>query len=378
MDGQGRRVRAAVVLASLLFCAAALPGLAHATNAPERPSPLELSLSGPRLLVLPVGHPGSPDSMGASQPAVFRASNGSYLMYYTASNGFRDEILGAISPDGIAWAKLPGGIFLNDGAGSPFVLPVGTGYRMWFESVVWGPGPLGYTDRIYGATSMDGLSWTITGMVLDVGSGSDWDAGSVGDPWVVQGTDGVSRMYYSMYAANQSVALGVATSTDLLSFTKWSGNPVFLPGPSGSWDDVSVSNPSVVAGATWTLFYQGRRSSTTGQLGIAASSDGYRWTRAPAPFLASDAPGTWDSYGIGSPAFQQAEPARLYYNGGTQNGVVQVGMVNITGAPSSGTGGAVLGLSLDEFVFLIAILGVGAAVLVAIAVTLRNQTRPRG
>lgn len=312
------------------------------------------------------------------QPTVFRALNGTYLMYYTGYSGSEDSILGAFSRDGVTWTKLPGSIFLDNGAASPFVMPFENGYRMWFESVMWGVGPLGYTDRIYGATSTDGLSWNVTGVVLDVGAGSAWDAGAVGDPWVVQGADGAYRMYYSMYAANGSVAIGVATSSNLVTFTKWPGNPTLLPGPAGRWDDAAVSNPSVVSGSTWALFYGGRTSSSPNAIGLATSSDGYHWARSPAPFLSPGLAGTWDSFSVGGPAFFSGPMPRLYFDGRGPTGANDIGLVNLTGSSSAaGAGGSFLGLPLAESVFLIAFVGVGVAALAVAVALLRNESLGR-
>ncbi len=371
-------MRAALAVVVLVFLAAALPGMARGTDAPGALLPLGWTVSGPRVLALPAGTPGSPDGAGAVQPAVFRAANGTYLMCYTGSGGFGLVILGAFSRDGITWTKLAGSITLANGAASPFVMPVAGGYRMWFESVEGGVGPLGYTDRIYGATSNDGLNWTITGVVLDVGTGAAWDAGTVADPWVVQGPDGLYRMYYTMYAANGSIAIGVATSSDLVTFTKWSGNPVLLPGPAGSWDDAAVANPAVVSGSSWTLFYGGRTASGPNFIGLATSSDGYHWTRHPAPFLSADLPGTWDSFDVGGPAYLAGSVSRLYFDGRNSTGPSAIGFVNLTGSSSnSGPGGSVLGLPLADFIFLIAFVGIGVAVLVVAVVALRNETRRR-
>ncbi len=330
-------------------------------------------------MVLAPGPYGSLDGARVFQPAVVRSTNGSYLMYYTGSDGYRNRIFGAYSPDGVVWTKLSGSIYLNDGAGSPFVMTVGSGYQMWFESVVWGVGPLGYTDRIYAANSTDGLFWTISGVVLDVGSGTAWDAGSVGDPSVVRGPDGVYRMYYTMYAANHTGAIGVATSTDLVSFTKWPGNPVLFPGSVGSWDDYAVTNPSAVAEPTWALFYNGRQATTIDQIGLATSADGYHWIRRSAPFLGKDSAGTWDSAGVGGPSFLAGGLARLYFDGTTGNGSNEIGMISVS-LPQTGTTTGettILGLSVWSFAFLVAVLVMGGAVIVVVALAFRGDYRRR-
>ncbi len=377
MGGHDPVVRIAMVVALLVFATFALPSPARG-NVSSGGRVLGWSVSGPRVPVLSAGPSGSPDSNGASQPTVFRVANGSYLMYYTGNDGAEDRILAAYSHDGISWTKLPGDIFLDNGAASPFVLPLATGYRMWFESISWGMGPLGYEDQIYGAVSANGLNWTLTGIALDVGNGSAWDAATVADPYVVQGPDGLYRMYYTMYAANGSIALGVATSSDLMSFTKWPGNPILVAGPAGSWDSGAVSGCAVLAGATWTLFYGGRPPYTAGQIGIADSTDGYHWVRSTVPFLPVDGPGTWDSLALGSPSPLDAEPIRLYFDGTSRIGTGDIGFVNVTGTSSGGgTAGTLLGIPIAALVFLVAFVGLGVAVLIVIVVVLRAEGRRR-
>ncbi|HYM39595.1 MAG TPA: hypothetical protein VEY12_05555 [Thermoplasmata archaeon] len=379
LPGSGRRERCALwacILACAIVVAVISPIVARGDRPGTASSAMDWSVVGPRLLVLPVGPPGSLDAAQVSQPAVVRALNGSYLMYYTGSDGSRNRILAAHSRNGIAWTKLGGSLFLNDGSGSPFLLLIAGTYHLWFESVVWGVGPLGYTDRIFHATSTDGVTWSTPALALDVGNVSDWDGGSVGDPSVAPGAPGDYRMYYTMYAANHTAAIGVATSTDLVTFTKWAGNPVFRPGPSGSWDDYTVANPSVVPGSPWTLFYGGRRSFTRGQIGLATSLDGYTWTRGSAPLLGYDPPGTWDSAGVGDPEFVEGAPPHLYFDGASGTGASEIGMVNVTSASSSGaTEGTVLGIPVLAFVLLVLVAGIGVATVLAVLLVLRSGSR---
>lgn len=51
-------------------------------------------------------------------------------------------------------------------------------------------------------------------------------------------------------------------------------------GPSGSWDDLQVSNPSVlVQGAGYAMWYNGCSYATGCQIGYATSADGLAWTK---------------------------------------------------------------------------------------------------
>ncbi len=334
------------------------------------------SVSGPRSMVLSHGPLGSPDAWWAFQPSVVRAPNGTYLMYYTGYDGSRDRILAATSPDGTTWTKLPWSLFVDNGAAGPFVLVVGGEYRMWFESITWGSGPLGYADRIVETNSSDGVTWSAPWVVVDVGNGSAADAGGVSGPTVAPDPQGGYRMYYTATAANGTAGIAVATSTDGVNFTKRAGGPVLLPGPAGTWDDFIVSDPAVIPGSSWTLFYSGRRSTGYAQMGVATSPDGWNWTADPEPFLSTDAPGSWDSAQVGSPSVLSGSSPWLYFDGSAGgNGTNGIGMVRLV-PPSSGSGsGSVTAgttVSLDSAAALLAFVGAGAgvAVLAAVALTL--------
>lgn len=64
--------------------------------------------------------------------------------------------------------------------------------------------------------------------------------------------------------------IGLATSADGVSWTKYAGNPVLSVGSSGAWDSVSVSAPSVLLdGETYKMWYVGQNGHSYG-IGLAA------------------------------------------------------------------------------------------------------------
>jgi hypothetical protein len=90
--------------------------------------------------------------------------------------------------------------------------------------------------------------WTDDGVVVSSGPSGSWDArfgGQIGPSTVVK-KDGTYFLYYIGADGDRSTdggprhrALGVATSTDGIRFTKYAGNPVieFLPHRGNSWDE---------------------------------------------------------------------------------------------------------------------------------------------
>lgn len=89
-------------------------------------------------------------------------------------------------------------------------------------------------------------------------------------------------------------------------WTKYAGNPVLAPGPAASWDAFAVGAPCVLAGggAPYTMWYTGRsQDGAGGGIGLATSSDGISWTKhAVNPVLEAGAPGAWDALGVGDPS----------------------------------------------------------------------------
>lgn len=307
------------------------------------------SVAGTPQVVVDLGPPGTPDAAGAMRPFVLEAPNGTLLMYYTGSDGVTNRIMLAFSSDGVHWTKYGMVLAFLGGAAAPFVMIRGSEYLMWFMGLSYG-GPLGYTDRIYEATSSDGIAWSVVGLAVGLGAQGAWDEATVADPTVASLPNGTYRMYFTGYEANQSTAIGLATSADLVNWTEDPLNPVLSRGPAGSWESAGCSNPSVATGSDWTLFYEGCAKGIY-QVGIATSSDGLHWTRSASPFLPNGAPGTWDDIEIGSPDyFHGAVGARLYCDGynGTNS---RIGMVSLAYAGPSSGGGGFLPSALDLVVF---------------------------
>jgi predicted GH43/DUF377 family glycosyl hydrolase len=75
--------------------------------------------------------------------------------------------------------------------------------------------------------------------------------------------------------------VGYATSPDGMTWTKYAGNPVLDIGPSGAFDDEQVAEPRITKiGTTYRMYYTGRNTSSKRQsLGMATSTDGISWTK---------------------------------------------------------------------------------------------------
>jgi predicted GH43/DUF377 family glycosyl hydrolase len=146
---------------------------------------------------------------------------------------------------------------------------------------MWYGGHDGANSRIGYATSPDGVVWTRDALnpVLDLGPTGSWDDFSITASWVLYD----STTYHMWYHGHDgtSFRIGYATSPDGVDWTKYSGNPVLDLGASGRWDDRHVETPVVLMldDTTFFMWYGGRRDATPVKIGLATSSDGVEWEK---------------------------------------------------------------------------------------------------
>jgi predicted GH43/DUF377 family glycosyl hydrolase len=172
-------------------------------------------------------------------------------------------------------------------------------FQMWFRMQDANTNPIG---RIGYATSKDGATWTkyaapdgTPKAVLDLGASGSWDAVRLGFPSVVY-LNQKYYMYYQGQDASNVIRIGLATSDDGITWTRYSGNPILSAGATGTWDSKTAQAPSVIydfSKGTWKMFYTGS-DGTLLQTGYADSTDGIVWTKAPNPVVKAG-PSAWDN-----------------------------------------------------------------------------------
>lgn len=122
-------------------------------------------------------------------------------------------------------------------------------------------------------------TWTYDGIILEAGTGGDWDAGPFGLRLGSMVWDGSEFWLY--YNSDDTFAIGLATSSDGSTFTKFGSSPILTPNGQGRDDGDYVSQPSVLKeGSSWTMIY-GYRDGIAVLPGLryATSADGESWTK---------------------------------------------------------------------------------------------------
>jgi predicted GH43/DUF377 family glycosyl hydrolase len=179
------------------------------------------------------------------------------------------------------------------------------------------------------ARSRDGIHWENLGQNPIMTPSQAWEDRimqesvlKLGDFW---------RMWYSTYERKPRVT-GTATSKDGIHWTKYEGNPVFLLGNPGEWDDYSAFQPNVFfQDGLFHMIYTGSsKANPTGyRTGYAWSKDGIDWTKSPEnPVFGPGPAGSWDGGKVSCPTVLRTGPDtfNIYYSGasapkGTYSGI---------------------------------------------------------
>lgn len=292
------------------------------TPIPTEVNPIETATAEPELLTLQAepqgiafhlvgeegrGSPILPPAEGArntiyTDPGAVVYHDGLFHMFYNSFNGWpaRVMIAYATSPDGITWTRASEeGVFSAEQtdfnvftllASSALVEADGTWvlyFYTWDQQTNNARGSIGRAT----APAPTG-PWTADPDYLLTADSGRWDSLAVRSPHVIR-TDGGYFMYYTGAGpAVTELSIGLATSEDGLSWSKYDdpgttaspydkSDPILTPGESGSWDSRRVEHARVHQTPTgWVMFY---RATSTGPgvsgVGYATSEDGIHWTK---------------------------------------------------------------------------------------------------
>jgi predicted GH43/DUF377 family glycosyl hydrolase len=233
------------------------------------------------------------------------------------------------SKDGIHWSKPTIVIGPNartdweNDLNRPVVIKSADGYQMWYTGQARGRSWIGY------AKSRDGLAWKRMSDRPAVSAEKPWENVAVMCPHVLfDDTTQIYRMWYSGGEQHEPNAIGYATSTDGLRWTKNDNNPIFRPIASNDWEKERVTACQVIRQDDWHLmFYIGFRDQDHAQIGVARSKDGVTdWNRHPLNPILRPGKGHWDHDAVYKPfAIFDGTKWLLWYNG-RRGGVEQIGL----------------------------------------------------
>lgn len=205
-------------------------------------------------------------------------------------------------------------------------IKVGSTYYLYYSR---GPG------TTYRAESTDLISWINLQPIIDPTHTTTFGSGVAvlkeGDGITPITVDGEYWMIYFLSFGQGSMYL--ASSTDLLNWTPWSGNPLMNPTP-GGWDSSGLWTPSFVRFGppydSYYIYYQGQGPSgwQTGYIkanaysgGTPVRPDSTTWSKSPDAVIKLGASGSWDSGYCIDPMIRQFNGTYyVFYTGNVANG----------------------------------------------------------
>jgi hypothetical protein len=197
----------------------------------------------------------------------FTASDGSTLLNYWQEANYTISGL----------TKYPSSPFMTGNEWFASVLKNGTTYHMYYQ---YGDSP----TLIGHATSSDGKNWTrdtAHNPVLNVGASGKFDDTNVRVPnvWIEGST---WYMIYTGYHSG-NFSIGLAESTDAVTWTRQNSGDAVLGSGSG-WDSAQTENGEIIkVGSTYYLYYSvvdtGATYTGGRAVGFATSTDLLHWTK---------------------------------------------------------------------------------------------------
>ena len=198
-------------------------------------------------------------------------------------------------------------------------------YMMWYIGTSFA-----FSCEMGVATSPDGTTWTKYegNPILRPGSPGAWDEALLICQSVVY--DELEQRYKMWYVGcNMAGAFGIgyATSLDGFHWTKYAGNPVLTV--SQGWEYSDMEGQTVLKTPDGYKMWYGSYSIETEEckIGYAWSPDGVHWTKYPGNPVFTPNPGQWDGYSIDTPDVHYVDGVyHMWYKGWNDpNGVGWIG-----------------------------------------------------
>lgn len=300
----------------------------------------------PRPVMKGSGLEGAFDKLAVDIPFVFQ-HQGKYFMVYTGFDGEGYQSALAVSNDLLKWKfytmllerKTQGNRWDRNGGAVTWMIKrsddlrkpaelrkINGKYWMIYHS---------YPESGYEAGAAEiGMAWSeddelkqwnfLDKPVFSWKDGEAWERGGLYKACIVE-NNGIWYLFYNAKNEGDSwkEQIGIATSTDLVTWIRSDANPVLKNDPD-SWDCTFVSDPYVIRDKDrWLCYYYG-----LGQIdpqdglyhaeeGLALSKDLISWTKYKRPILSHGKAGTPDEHHAHKPAIFYKEGMLYHFYCGT-------------------------------------------------------------
>lgn len=168
------------------------------------------------------------------------------------------------------------------------------------------------------ARSRDLITWEETGGLLRPEDGGAWERGGLYKSWLME-LDGRFWLFYNAKdraTGPWGEQTGAAVSDDLMHWRRVSENPLLPTGVPGDPDDRFASDPCVLRAddGTWVMFYFGLRAGGQAVDLVATSPDLLRWTKSDRILVAPGPAGAIDDWHAHKPGvIRHADRLEHYY-----------------------------------------------------------------
>jgi hypothetical protein len=213
-------------------------------------------------------------------PKILTSYPNVFKMWYHAGTGANSQTNYAESGDGINWTCYASNPVIGQGWTQIHgMTKSGATYVTYLVNVS--------TSNVDRFTSSDGITWTLANSNVLTHNTQGWESGTLVNPFVFL-DGGTWTMLYQSATAGSGFPMGLATSSDGITWTKYVSNPVLtnaagaIEGISGVW--------ATKIGSTYWLWGGNNLPSDTVRY---SSSDLHTWTRSPA-YICTFCRGTLD------------------------------------------------------------------------------------